>query len=81
MPRVLVDRSVLIDHIRGLPLANAWLVDVITARVDLASVTPVRTELLAGMRPSAAAAHLLDAEVATLNVRDFPMFPDLQPAY
>ncbi len=29
----------------------------------------------------AAAAEQLDAQVATLNVRDFPMFPDLQPPY
>ena len=29
----------------------------------------------------AAAAEELDARVATLNIRDFPMFPDLQPPY
>jgi len=29
----------------------------------------------------AAAAELLDAEIATINVRDFPMFPDLRPPY
>ena len=29
----------------------------------------------------AAAAEFLDADVATINVRDFPMFPDLQPPY
>jgi predicted nucleic acid-binding protein len=29
----------------------------------------------------AAAAEQLDARLATLNVRDFPMFPDLQPPY
>jgi predicted nucleic acid-binding protein len=29
----------------------------------------------------AAAAEQMDADVATLNVRDFPMFPGLQPAY
>lgn len=29
----------------------------------------------------AAAAEQLDAQVATLNIRDFPMFPDLQPPY
>ena len=29
----------------------------------------------------AAAAEELDAHVATLNVRDFPMFSDLQPPY
>jgi hypothetical protein len=125
--RVLIDSSVLIDHIRGVPIAGAWLIDAITVRVELASVTPVRTEVLAGMRPAeeprtrellqlmswiditpeiadragdllrqhrqpgvrpeivdyllAAAAQLEGASVATLNVRDFPMFPDLQPPY
>lgn len=29
----------------------------------------------------AAAAEELDARLATLNTRDFPMFPDLQPPY
>ena len=29
----------------------------------------------------AAAAEELDARVATINIRDFPMFPDLQPPY
>jgi len=29
----------------------------------------------------AAAAEVLDAHLVTLNVRHFPMFPDLMPAY
>ena len=29
----------------------------------------------------AAAAEFLEADLATLNVRDFPMFPGLQPPY
>jgi predicted nucleic acid-binding protein len=29
----------------------------------------------------AAAAEFLSADLATLNVRDFPMFPDLKPPY
>lgn len=48
---VLVDTSVLIDHLRGDPRALAALLAV-TARGDIAwSVTPVRTEVLGGMRP------------------------------
>lgn len=125
--KILVDSSVLIDHIRGVPQATAWLAEAIASEVQVMSVTPVRTELLAGMRPEeelrtrellgilewvdvtpaiadragdllrqhrqpgarldivdyvlAAAAQLLPADLATHNVRDFPMFAGLQPPY
>lgn len=49
---VVVDTSVLIDHLRGHPQAIKRLVDAVSQGHALWSVTVVRTELLAGMRPS-----------------------------
>jgi predicted nucleic acid-binding protein len=124
---LVVDSSVLIDHLRGDPRAVGRLRDAVEAGDELWSVVVVRTEILAGARPSEeaviadlfvrlrwldvtteladAAGHLaaaylrshpgvdtadyliaagtksLDANLLTLNVRHFPMFEDLAPAY
>ena len=60
--RVLVDSSVLIDHLRGHPPATDLLLRLVRAGDELWSVTPVRTEIIAGMRPGeeAATRALLD---------------------
>jgi predicted nucleic acid-binding protein len=125
--RRLIDTSVLIDHLRGVAEAHAFLRDAVTAGDELWSVTVVRTEVLAGMRPGeerpthallgllqwlpvdvdladeaaalarrwlrshraidtvdylvAAATDRLGARLETLNVRHFPMFAPLHPAY
>lgn len=122
-----VDTSVLIDHLRGDARAIDALRSVTRSGDELWSVTPVRTEILAGARsaeldpiralfdqmrwldvsPSladdagelarrflrsdpgvdtvdyliAAGVQDLEARLLTLNVRHFPMFEDLQPAY
>jgi predicted nucleic acid-binding protein len=127
MARLLVDTSVLVDHLRGEPRAVAVLVDAARRGDELWSVTLVRTELIAGMRrgEEQATARLLDqlrfvdvtveiadragelarrflrthpgvdtvdfvvaaatlalgADLVTQNVRHFPMFPTLRPAY
>lgn len=127
MSRLLIDTSVLIDHLRGDAGAAAVLVAAAARGDELWSVTVVRTEVLAGMRRGeeratrslldqlrwrevdveladlagelarkflrshpgvdtpdylvAAAAQLLGAELKTQNVKHFPMFPGLQPAY
>lgn len=125
MALLLLDTSVLIDHLR------APAVDRLTAALgaghELWSVTVVRTEILAGAKPGeeatitrllnllrwldvtpeladaagrlaatylrthpgidtvdyliAAGALHIDAELLTLNVRHFPMFPGLRSAY
>ena len=49
--RVLVDSSVLIDHLRGYAPATGLLVPLVRAGDELWSVTPVRIEIIAGMRP------------------------------
>jgi hypothetical protein len=123
---ILIDSTVLIDVLRGHPIALAFLADA-RRSTDLLSVTPVRTEVLGGVRNDmlpgtytllrridwidvtveladaaavlqrrhraahagigtvdyllAAAALDLGGIVATSNVRDFPMFPGLQPPY
>lgn len=125
--KLLVDTSVLIDHLRGDRRAVALLTDSARKGDELWSVTVVRTEVLAGMRKSeedatltllevlrwqevtievadragtlarrflrshpgidtidyliAAAAETLGARLLTQNVRHFPMFSDLTPAY
>jgi predicted nucleic acid-binding protein len=125
--QLVVDTSVLIDHLRGDPRAVARLKAGIQAGDDLWSVTVVRTEILAGARPSerepierlfaqlrwvdvtpeladgagrlaaeyvrshrsidtvdyliAAATLHLEADLLTMNVRHFPMFPELRAAY
>jgi predicted nucleic acid-binding protein len=123
---ILIDSTVLIDVLRGHQVALAFLADA-RRSTDLMSVTPVRTEVLGGVRNDmlpgtytllrridwidvtveladaaavlqrrhrathggigtvdyllAAAALELGGFVATSNVRDFPMFPGLQPPY
>jgi len=123
----LVDTSVLIDHLRGDERALSRLRTALEGGDELWSVSVVRTEILAGARPSeteaihrllgqlrwldvtteladeagilastylrshtgvdtvdyvvAAAAMKLDARLLTQNVRHFPMFPELEPAY
>jgi predicted nucleic acid-binding protein len=47
---VMVDTSVLIDHLRGRPAATACLRASVQAGDELWSITPVRTEILAGAR-------------------------------
>ena len=124
---VLVDTSVIIDHLRNDPRAVQLLLDVFAREERVYAATPTRTEVLAGIRERerepmsqlfailswveidigvadsagelgrryrsshsgidttdyliAAAAQSVDAELLTLNVRHFPMFPDLSPAY
>jgi hypothetical protein len=60
--RVFVDSSVLIDHLRGYTPATDLLLRLVRAGDELWSVTPVRTEIIAGMRPGeeAATRALLD---------------------
>lgn len=125
--RLLIDTSVLIDHLRGNEAACRLLVDAVRAGDQLWSVTVVRTEVLAGMRKGeeeatfalleqlqwadvtvetadragalarrylkshpgidtidsiiAAAAEQLGAVLKTQNVKHFPMFARLTPAY
>jgi predicted nucleic acid-binding protein len=122
-----VDTAVLIDHLRGDPRASSLLTATVEGGHALWSVTPVRTEVLAGMRKGEeqSTRDLLDAlswqpvtvEIAdnagalarrfmkshsgvdtidyliaagtlslggrllTTNVRHFPMFPKIEPAY
>jgi predicted nucleic acid-binding protein len=124
---VLLDTSVLVDHLRGDARAVQLLDELVMADEAVWAATPTRTELLAGIRGServaldrlfaalawvdvnsaiaddagelarrhrrshlgigtidyliAAAARSLRARLLTMNVRDFPMFPDLKPAY
>lgn len=124
---VLVDSSVLIDHLRGDPRATQLLAEHLRAGDEVWGVVVTRTEILAGMRSSErpATVHLLaqpfwlevDVELAdqagrlarqyrrshpgigavdfliaagverlgarflTGNIKHFPMFPGLEPAY
>jgi predicted nucleic acid-binding protein len=123
----IVDADVLIDVVKGNPLASGALAEVRAAGSRLLSVTPVRAEILRGVfgreiapvaglldvlewldvdveladragemgRPFvrshqgisitdlllAAAVDRLGGQLLTRNVRHFPMFPDLRPAY
>lgn len=125
--KILLDTTVLIDHLRGLKEATTYLADVKSRGDELWSVTIVRTEVLAGMRPKeekptlkflaeidwldvdqaladragdlarryikshpgvdtvdyvvAASADVLDADLATTNLKHFPMFPELKKPY
>jgi predicted nucleic acid-binding protein len=54
--RYLLDTSVIIDHLRGDALASRWLRTL--AGDELWSVTPVRTEIWAGMRLAERAATM-----------------------
>ena len=49
---VLVDTSVLVDHLRGNPRAVQLLDDLLMADEAIWAATPTRTELLAGIRPA-----------------------------
>jgi predicted nucleic acid-binding protein len=126
MRPVLLDSSVLIDVLRGRPEAVAYL-DRTRAATALVSVTPVRTEVLGGIRSDgvrvtldllreihwldvtidladvaaglsrrfrpahsgvgvvdylvAAGSIHIDAGLATMNIRHFPMFPGLERPY
>jgi predicted nucleic acid-binding protein len=126
--KLVVDASILIDHINGrVPAARAFIYDARDRGDDLWSSYVVRTEVLAGMRPgeeqrtyellsvlnwapvdraeSEAAAALgrrhgranpgidtpdlllaelaqrLGAELVTMNIKHFPMFPELKRPY
>jgi len=124
---VLLDTSVLVDHLRGDARAVQLLDELVITDEAVWAATPTRTELLSGIRVServaldrlfaalawvdinpsiaddagelarrhrrshvgigtvdcmiAAAARSLGARLLTLNVRHFPMFPTLEPAY
>ena len=124
---VLVDTSIIVDHLRNDPRAVALMSDLFAHEDRVWAVTPTRTEIIAGIRPPemepmarlfavmswididsaiadaagelarryhashrgidtvdyliAAAAESIGASLVTLNVRHFPMFPDLQPPY
>jgi predicted nucleic acid-binding protein len=126
--KLVVDASILIDHINGrAPTARAIIYDALERGDELWSSFVTRTEVLAGMRPgeehrtydllrvvnwapvdrseSDAAAALgrrylrthpgietpdlllaelaqrLGAELVTMNVKHFPMFPELKRPY
>jgi predicted nucleic acid-binding protein len=49
--RLLLDTSVLIDHLRGVSQAVELLTDAVERGDELWAVTVTRTEVLAGMRP------------------------------
>lgn len=127
MKRWLLDTSVLVDHLRGVPAAADLLRGAVRQNIELCSVAIVRTEILGGMRPKeersvrhlleslrwldvtpevadaagsfvrryrkshptidvvdyilAGAARRTGAQLMTLNVKHFPMFAGLEPAY
>lgn len=60
---VLLDTSVLIDHMRGEPAARDAMTSAVAAGQQLAASVVVKVEILAGMRPSeeASTRRLLDA--------------------
>lgn len=63
MTLVVVDTSVLIDHLRGHPAATRCLRDALAVGDEIWSVAVVRTEILAGARASelSAITQLFDA--------------------
>lgn len=125
--RILLDTTVLIDHLRGALKASQFLSEAVSRGDELWSVSIVRTEVLAGMRSReekatrallsqiewldvdveladaagdlartylkshsgadtvdyilAAASELLEAHLATTNVKHFPMFTGLRQPY
>ncbi len=124
---VLVDTSIIVDHLRNDPRAVALMADLFAREDRVWAATPTRTEIIAGLRPLelepmrrlfavmswididpviadaagelarryhashsgidtvdcliAAAAESIGASLVTLNVRHFPMFPELVPPY
>jgi predicted nucleic acid-binding protein len=122
-----IDSDLLIWFLRGMPEARRVLRDARLREARLLSITPVRTEVLRGVRPGeekpttelldlvewvsvdvgladragelgqryqhwhqgievvdlllAAASERYGAELLTRNVRHFPMFPELKPAF
>ena len=124
---MLLDTSVLVDHLRADDRAVRLLVRLFEGDEPVWAATPSRTEILAGIRAAerdamsrlfaliswididasiadaagelarrfrrshtgidttdyliAAAAQSISASLVTLNVRHFPMFPGLTPAY
>lgn len=124
---ILVDTSIIVDHLRDDRRAVDLLTGLAGREERLWAATPTRTEIIAGLRSHelapmqtlfsvmswvditteiadaagelarryhashrgidtvdyliAAAAQSVDATLLTLNVRHFPMFPALEPAY
>lgn len=124
---VMVDTSIIVDHLRDDPRAVALMSDLFASEERVWAVTPTRTEIIAGLRPHetqpmgrlfaviswididsaiadaagelarryhashrgidtvdyliAAATESIGARLVTLNVRHFPMFPNLEPPY
>ncbi|MGH2407386.1 MAG: PIN domain-containing protein [Candidatus Limnocylindrales bacterium] len=125
--RLVLDSSVIIDHLRGDDRARRLILDALTAGDELWSITATRVEIVGGLRSGeeaatyrllaliswldvttdvadlagryaarfrrshsgidtvdylvAAAVDVLGAELKTQNVRHFPMFEGLAPAY
>ena len=124
---VLIDTSVIVDHLRNDPRAVRLMADLLAREDRVWAATPTRTEIIAGLREReveamgkllailswveidiqvadaagdlarryrrshggidtvdyliAAAAQSIGADLVTLNVRHFPMFSGLTPAY
>lgn len=124
---VLIDTSVIVDHLRDDRRAVRLLEELFGSQPGTYAATPTRTEIIAGLRRHeqepmarlfallswididiaisdaagalarryrashqgidttdyhiAAAAQSIGARLITLNVKHFPMFPDLEPAY
>ena len=124
---VLVDTSIIVDHLRNDPRAVSLLTELFESEERVWAATPTRTEVLAGIRRNegeamaelfevmswveidvavadvagelarqyrrshsgsdttdylvAAAAASIGARLVTLNVRHYPMFEGLEPAY
>lgn len=67
----LVDTSILIDHLRGRPEANAWLASLPEGSLAISVIT--RAEILSGMRPhEETRTRLLLSQLLTLSV-DVPI--------
>jgi predicted nucleic acid-binding protein len=67
--RWLLDTAILIDHLRGNAACAAWMAREISDGSSLLSLTIVRTEILAGMRPNEAKpTHALFAAIEWRDV-------------
>jgi predicted nucleic acid-binding protein len=67
--RWLLDTAILIDHLRGNAACTAWMAREISNGSSLLSLTIVRTEILAGMRPNEAKpTHALFAAIEWRDV-------------